>query len=114
MKYYLGCLKSFINVISHGRVEVSPSPFLIESIKVATSALESEICRKEKQWICVSEKLPEDYESVLAYGKETNGVRWAMYNPNSLIWKDGTITHWMPLPEPPMREEKENENHTDA
>ena len=54
-----------------------------------------------QRWISVKDRFPEPYEGVLVWGKDTGGVRWGMYSPYHSIWKDGTISHWMQLPEPP-------------
>lgn len=56
-------------------------------------------------WVNIKDHLPDPYESVLVWGKNTGGVRWGMYSPNQSIWKDGTISHWMQLPKPPESED---------
>lgn len=57
-----------------------------------------------QEWISVKDRLPDVYETVLVWGKDTGGVRRNLYSPNSSIWKDGTVSHWMPLPESPKTE----------
>lgn len=54
-----------------------------------------------QRWISVKNRLPDPYTCVLVYGENTGGVRWGMYSSNQSIWKDGSISHWMQLPEPP-------------
>lgn len=66
----------------------------------------------EREWISCSERLPENYNRVLAYSPD-RGTRYAsfshpegfqdmdaVYNP---IWGRSLqgVTKWMPLPEPP-------------
>ena len=59
------------------------------------------------KWIPVTERLPRCGERVLV----TDGTavfevhlsishKWVR---GGLCWMDGEVTHWMPLPEPPMR-----------
>lgn len=55
------------------------------------------------EWISVEDRMPEDNEKVLAYTK-TGGycvarysARWNRFRTSGNV----TITHWMPLPEPP-------------
>ena len=61
------------------------------------------------EWIRVEDRLPEDGETVLTYkngivdvqefDKRRNG--WIR---NGWFWSMVTVTHWMPLPEPPKGE----------
>lgn len=58
------------------------------------------------EWISVKDRLPEDGETVLTfkngitevqvYEKKRNG--WIRGN---WFWSMATVSHWMPLPEPP-------------
>lgn len=53
-------------------------------------------------WISVKDKLPENEKLVLvSYKKRSMDVVW--YNHNQKMWMKNfaTVTHWMPLPEPP-------------
>lgn len=62
------------------------------------------------KWINVNDKLP-DCEQVIVcdFGKNvfeaffSNGKFYLEYNPYARIYEtiDTSITHWMPLPEPP-------------
>lgn len=57
-------------------------------------------------WIPCSERLPEDEELVLTYKNERFEVQEYEKGRNGWIsggwfWSLGTVTHWMPLPEPP-------------
>ena len=63
----------------------------------------------ERRWIPVSERLPDNWESVLTIdiSKSTRDVVSAFYNPETSLWStpfssDLWVTHWMPLPEPPI------------
>jgi len=63
----------------------------------------------ERRWIPVSERLPDNWESVLTIdiSKSTQDVVSAFYNPETSLWSthfscDLWVTHWMPLPEPPI------------
>lgn len=63
----------------------------------------------ERRWIPVSERMPDDWESVLTIdiSKSTQDVVSAFYNPETSLWStpfssDLWVTHWMPLPEPPI------------
>ena len=63
----------------------------------------------ERRWIPVSERLPDNWESVLTIdiSKSTQDVVSAFYNPETSLWSthfscDLWVTHWMPLPESPI------------
>lgn len=63
-------------------------------------------------WISVEDRLPEVNTDVWCYSDKWGGyffVGWI--NPNTGRWRDvtgeahiGTVTHWMPFPEPPKEE----------
>lgn len=58
---------------------------------------------RKSEWISVDERLPEKCERVLIYGEE--GICFASrYKGDWLMpmFYAGEITHWMPLPQPPM------------
>lgn len=66
----------------------------------------------EPKWISVKERLPENELAVIAYSKE-DGHAWYAFRRGGLWWRPGdrisvkvygTVTHWMPLPEPPKEE----------
>jgi len=62
-----------------------------------------------RRWIPVGERLPDNWESVLTIdiSKSTQDMVTAFYNPETSLWSthfscDLWVTHWMPLPEPPI------------
>lgn len=74
--------------------------------------------RKKKEWIPVTERLPEKGQEVLAYRGDFFGDMMNTYTYlGSGNWEDDYgyrgsaehegITHWMPLPEPPERSDAE-------
>jgi hypothetical protein len=73
---------------------------------ILTSQRELEAAQR---WIPVSEKLPETYKPVLTVdmSEATQIPVPAFYNPDTKCWSthfeyDLWVTHWMPLPEPPI------------
>ena len=71
------------------------------------------------QWIPVTERLPEEWKSVLTYQPYKNDrekplIRISWYI-GAGIWRECEqantlelpVTHWMPLPEPPKEEEND-------
>ena len=64
--------------------------------------------RQDDKWIPVSERLPDNWESVLTIdiSKSTRDMVTAFYNPETSLWSthsgDLWVTHWMPLPELPI------------
>lgn len=57
------------------------------------------------QWINVKDKLPNDYIDVIVYSKSGDTfvakLLGKVYGWQSLSFINFTVTHWMPLPEPP-------------
>ena len=71
-----------------------------EACRMGMEALE------RTRWIPVSERLPEDGETVLTYKNGQFDVLKYEMRRNGWIcggwfWSRATVTHWMPLPEPP-------------
>ncbi len=63
------------------------------------------------EWISVKDRLPKSRFVVLAYEKPLNTINMSFYENNSESWIDcdsgyylNSVTHWMPLPEPPKEE----------
>lgn len=66
--------------------------------------------RQDDKWIPVSERLPDNWKPVLTIdmSESTRVPVPAFYNPETSLWSthlpnyDLWVTHWMPLPEPPI------------
>lgn len=69
------------------------------------------------KWISVEERLPEAWKPVLAFdptGYGEIGIAFIVGSLNTVVWRGvgftntaypPNVTHWMPLPEPPMEVE---------
>ena len=81
-----------------------------DHLDAAAAALEA--ADKAQRWIPVNERLPEhEREAVLAYQRDFNEAHIAWISGG--YWEDtsgtfapGKITHWMPLPEPPRKDDE--------
>lgn len=63
------------------------------------------------EWISVSDRLPEDDREVLVWGCGFMAIGWCNNGKDGRYWcandfdyKDGEVTHWRPLPEPPKED----------
>ena len=75
---------------------------LEEEIDQLTS--HSNIERQDDKWIPVSERLPEDLQSIIVFTKDrkTYIIRFLeLYGREGFGSLSDIVTHWMPLPEPP-------------
>jgi len=58
-------------------------------------------------WVSVKERMPEENEEVLAYNAENEEVIACDYHHKMFhCWPEAfneSITHWMPLPTPPVK-----------
>ena len=71
--------------------------------------------RKQSEWISVDERLPELYGAYLThtfrgYIKISHFEEWVIGEKPS--FDDYTVTHWMPLPEPPETIEEAPQNES--
>jgi hypothetical protein len=70
------------------------------------------IDRKQSEWISVEERLPERNGRYLTHcNVEGQSLVCILYYCKVGGFNDGAVTHWMPLPEPPMKGEGDEENH---
>ena len=79
---------------------------LEEEIDQLTS--HSNIERQDDKWIPVSERLPEDLQSIIVFTKDrkTYIIRFLeLYGREGFGSLSDIVTHWMPLPEPPEVQE---------
>ena len=106
-----------IEILQSKEIEITGSATMvwkfIEALHLAREALYEAGYRKQSGWISVDERLPTEEEYRDEYGelipilvteKDTTYPYRALYDGKT--WGDGltaipTITHWMPLPEPP-------------
>jgi hypothetical protein len=71
---------------------------------------------RKDEWISVEERLPESRKFVIACDEYGNvGEAYFYKRDRKFEWVDdgerAFVTHWMPLPEPPMKGEGDEENH---
>ncbi len=74
--------------------------------------LESQVAdlgKKVPRWIDVDARLPEKGEPVVAlrryeFAPDKYYLQFERYDPRSNMWQDGSVRHWLKLPEPPKEE----------
>lgn len=92
----------------------------IDQLKQLGVAFGEKVNGKLPRWISVEERLPEDDADVLVYAIDNNENSCiamtsythnmhgfhieGWYSPWQYFFNEHTITHWMPLPEPPKEE----------
>lgn len=86
-------------------------------IIASKQALEAEVAalKEERRWIPVSERLPEKHTPVwvtTTWGEQHSGFLIdGVWTGLFRDFREGEITHWMPLPEPPIVYGKEREEN---
>lgn len=77
---------------------------VLEMIEQLQDDLEQD--EKENGWIPVSERLPEEYDSIFAKFKGTDNWKRGMFEKTSkyviatVVFDDGTVVAWMDYPKP--------------
>lgn len=61
---------------------------------------------KEREWISVKDRMPEEGEVVLVYNAKLDSmyVDYPLYLGEPKLHFDAGVTHWMPLPQKPESE----------
>lgn len=70
----------------------------------------AEVGKKVPRWIDVDERLPEKGEPVVTlcryeFAPDKYYFQYERYDPRSNMWQDGSVQHWLTLPEPPKEEQ---------
>lgn len=79
----------------------------IEDLWQALDAAQGVLAEQPPTWIPVTERLPEesgDYLAFVTQVRDDNGlplVSWIAIKHFYDVFLDKSVTHWMPLPEPP-------------
>ena len=94
--YYKHDAVSWISIATR----IQDKVFEIQDLKAELAEL-----RERTRWIPVSERLPEEKQSVLALHRTGTAYHWEYSRSLSNIFVD-YYTHWMPLPSVPESEDK--------
>ena len=108
-KKLIALVKRAITDWEHGDVSERIADHLISNgVRLETKQATSD---ENKRWIPVTDRLPDDYSDVLAYKKDEYESRIFPAHYDHGIWYDcilhaniSTVTHWMPVPEPPKED----------
>lgn len=84
--------------------EISNRELLVKQVEITALRAEIERLHAAQRWIPVSERLPEANTPVLTISKDNNEPVTAWLEDDfwwSSVDRSLSITHWMPLPQPP-------------
>jgi hypothetical protein len=93
---------------------ISNRELLIKQVEINRLTAENTALREQVRWIPVSERLPEDGQSVLVYDRiaqdcvvvRYENIKWKYYAfEHSVEAFKSVFTHWMPLPSFPESED---------
>ena len=97
-EHYVMCTECF----AHGRTE---SEYGMEADECIAKCKESWNRRVNNEWISVDDRLPERNGRYLTHCKiEGQSLVCALFYCKIGGFNESTVTHWMPLPEPPVME----------
>lgn len=93
-----------IKCIQEDGIRLGAGDFVdVEALKVAVECMQEQ---ERSKWISVADKLPEHENAVLCVTKNGNPFigrydhKWNHWRVSGSV----TVTHWMPLPEPPKED----------
>ena len=108
---------SVLERVAHTESKWPGTEDTLEALDMAISALrvqyskgvEIDQVKNDQKWISVNEMLPRCGERVLArsgpfVGEAYRTSAGSWYRQSGIAWRDAldsSVTHWMPLPEPP-------------
>ena len=72
-------------------------------------ALFNEGWRKQSEWISVEDRMPDAIGKIVLVYSQISGVYMTCYTVYTTRFADESVTHWMPLPEPPKGEDDEKQ-----
>lgn len=95
---------------------------LSEDNQIVCEALYNAGYHKQSEWISVDKRLPQVCGTYICCVKDKYGNTWTIpadFSPEMKTWfgqfgeVKNTVTHWMPLPQPPKmrKEDEKNETH---
>lgn len=116
MKYARGGMTSLDYLIEIQRLEADVAKLIVENEKLLNkiAKIQFELDDVVSEWISVKDKLPEDGQEVFAYCSEADSFDMLVLRCLSEnIWINRAldiyenVTHWMPLPTPPPKENED-------
>ena len=89
--------------LDHVSVMMIEAADAIEDLWQALDTAQGVLSEQPSTWIPVTERLPDDGETVLIFSKTHKTILFDWIRNNEWLCF-GNATHWMPLPEPPESE----------